>query len=159
MIRLKMFESSVIRQVFLGTSQTSISEIINGRLYLGNMSHSLSRAILKALGIKRIVNISQDIACSFPDDFEYYHIKIDDHPKENIYGYLDDAYHFIESSPGPVFVHCRMGISRSSSIVIAYIGKKFNLPYEQVYEIVKHRRHCISPNHGFKAQLKKYLNK
>lgn len=150
---------STIRRLFVGSDQSTISEIINDRLFLGNISHSLSKTILKILGVRRIINISQEIPCSFPDEFEYYHIKISDNPKENLYKYFDEAYQFIESSPGPVFVHCRMGISRSSSIVIAYIGKKFNMSFEKVYEIVKHRRHCISPNHGFKDQLKKYLNK
>lgn len=150
---------STIRRLFVGSDQSTISEIINDRLFLGNISHSLSKTVLKILGVRRIINISQEIPCSFPDEFEYYHIKISDNPKENLYKYFDEAYQFIESSPGPVFVHCRMGISRSSSIVIAYIGKKFNMSFEKVYEIVKHRRHCISPNHGFKGQLKKYLNK
>jgi len=150
---------STIRRIFVGSDQSTISEIINDRLFLGNISHSLSKTVLKILGVRRIINISQEIPCSFPDEFEYYHIKISDHPKENLYKYFDEVCQFIESSPGPVFVHCRMGISRSSSIVIAYIGKKFNMSFEKVYEIVKHRRHCISPNHGFKDQLKKYLNK
>jgi hypothetical protein len=49
-----MIDSSVFRRVILGTNQTSISEIINGRLYIGNISHSLAKTMLKVLGIKRI---------------------------------------------------------------------------------------------------------
>lgn len=152
-----MMEPRIIREIFLGTEQPKISEIINNRLFLGNANHAIRKNVLKVLGIKRIVNISEDLPCSFPDDFEYCHIKIDDHPSANIYGYLDQIYDFIESSPGPVFVHCRMGISRSSSAVIAYVGRKFKLDYDVAYDVVKRRRQCISPNQGFREQLKMYL--
>lgn len=152
-------EPRTIRQVFLGTEQPKISEIINDKLFLGNANHAVGKTILKVLGVKRIINITDDLPCCFPDDFEYYHIKIDDRPSENIYEYLDHAYEFIEGSPGPVFVHCRMGISRSSSIVIAYIGRKFKLDYDVAYDVVKRRRQCISPNRGFREQLRRYLKK
>lgn len=55
-----------------------------------------------------------------------------------------------------VLVHCRMGVSRSASIVIAYLMWKYNLTYRDAYKFVKSQRDIISPNPGFISQLKEY---
>ncbi len=53
-----------------------------------------------------------------------------------------------------VIVHCKAGISRSASTIIAYlmIYKKMNL--EDAYYYVLKRREIIEPNDGFIKQLK-----
>ena len=52
-----------------------------------------------------------------------------------------------------------MGISRSSSIVIAYLMRKFNCGYAYCYNFVKKRRVIICPNFGFSRQLKEFERK
>ena len=49
-----------------------------------------------------------------------------------------------------VFVHCAMGMSRSATCVIMYIMKRFNIPFDEAFEVVKLRREKIDPNDGFK---------
>lgn len=46
------------------------------------------------------------------------------------------------------------GVSRSSSVVIAYIMKSRQLEYEPAFEFVKSQRRFVQPNNGFIAQLK-----
>lgn len=46
-----------------------------------------------------------------------------------------------------------MGISRSASIVIAYLMKRDNLSYNEVFEIVKAKRDIIDPNLQFSEYL------
>ena len=48
-----------------------------------------------------------------------------------------------------------MGVSRSASVVIAFMMKKYQLTYEEAYEKVNQKRR-IYPNPGFEAQLKLY---
>jgi protein-tyrosine phosphatase len=55
-----------------------------------------------------------------------------------------------------LLVHWAMGKSRSATIVIMYIMKKFQLSYKQTYELVKERRHKIDINTGFVEQLKEF---
>jgi len=50
---------------------------------------------------------------------------------------------------GSVLVHCSMGISRSSTIVIAFIMKKFTFSFSKAYNLVKKKRPIICPNSGF----------
>ena len=58
-----------------------------------------------------------------------------------------------------MLIHCRMGISRSPSLLTAYY-LKFGLPdgnryptLEQVFAFLRQKRKCISPNTGFILQL------
>ncbi len=46
------------------------------------------------------------------------------------------------------------GVSRSASIVIAYLMTRENMTYNDAYNMVKEKRSVINPNEGFKAQLK-----
>lgn len=55
-----------------------------------------------------------------------------------------------------VLVHCKMGISRSASVVIAYAMKAFNMSLDEAVAAVKKKRSCIKPNQAFCAQLKTY---
>lgn len=52
-----------------------------------------------------------------------------------------------------ILVHCMSGKSRSASVVIYYIMKKFGKTYEDSYNYVKNKRKCIEPNRGFIKQL------
>jgi protein-tyrosine phosphatase len=52
-----------------------------------------------------------------------------------------------------------MGISRSASLVIAYLMRRYKYGYEKAYNKVKDRRKIINPNPGFVMQLKKYDGK
>ena len=48
-----------------------------------------------------------------------------------------------------VLVHCAMGMSRSATVVIMYLMKKFNLCLDDALSLVKERRHVVDPNSGF----------
>jgi len=47
-------------------------------------------------------------------------------------------------------VHCAAGVSRSASIVIAYLMKINHWTFENAYSFVKSKRKIIDPNFGFK---------
>jgi dual specificity MAP kinase phosphatase len=57
---------------------------------------------------------------------------------------------------GNCLVHCQRGISRSSSLVIAYLMYTENQTYTYCKDLVKSKRHIISPNVGFMEQLKQW---
>lgn len=52
-----------------------------------------------------------------------------------------------------ILVHCLMGRSRSASIVIAYIMRKYRLKYPAAYSYVRAKRSVVQPNIGFVKQL------
>lgn len=57
---------------------------------------------------------------------------------------------------GNVLVHCQAGVSRSATIVIAYIMKKNKIKSKAALEFVQEKRPIVGPNDGFLEQLKSW---
>jgi len=57
-----------------------------------------------------------------------------------------------------ILFHCYAGISRSSTIAIAYLAKTLHKSVHEIYNIVKSKRNCIRPNYGFVKKLIEYDN-
>jgi protein-tyrosine phosphatase len=55
-----------------------------------------------------------------------------------------------------VLVHCQMGMSRSSSLVIAFLMKEYGMDYHIAKKFAKDRRPIVQPNEGFERELKKF---
>jgi protein-tyrosine phosphatase len=128
---------------------------ITDKVYLGNFDAAKFIKNLKQLGITHILICGFFLPEFFPDDFSYKTIEMEDSSEENIMRYFKESIHFIENS-SKTFVHCRAGISRSSSIVIAYIMWSHKKSFSDAKKFVKNKRNCISPNYGFKDQLQDF---
>ena len=57
---------------------------------------------------------------------------------------------------GRVLIHCQAGISRSASVVIAYLVRLYGWNVRQAYEVCYEARPYIHPNEGFVSQLELY---
>ncbi|CAF4410453.1 unnamed protein product, partial [Adineta steineri] len=55
-------------------------------------------------------------------------------------------------------VHCAAGISRSATIVLAYLMKYHHNTLKDAYTFLHDKRPQISPNKGFLLQLIRYEN-
>mgnify|MGYP002078611109 CR=1 FL=1 len=55
-----------------------------------------------------------------------------------------------------VYVHCYAGVSRSVTIVVAYIMKYWGWNVENSISFVQAKRVVAKPNQGFMEQLKKF---
>jgi protein-tyrosine phosphatase len=63
----------------------------------------------------------------FKDTFKYKVLKMRDSPNENISRFFNDTIKWIVTAirnGGSVFIHCWAGVSRSSTIAIAYLIKE-----------------------------------
>eukprot|EP01121_Diplochlamys_sp_Union-15-3_P010483 TRINITY_DN2946_c0_g1_i1.p1 TRINITY_DN2946_c0_g1~~TRINITY_DN2946_c0_g1_i1.p1 ORF type:complete len:196 (-),score=30.83 TRINITY_DN2946_c0_g1_i1:145-690(-) len=130
-------------------------------LFLGSFASAKSLNSLLKLGVKGVVNCT-DEAEVYPDKFEYLNICIEDEPSVEISPYFDRCVNFIEKyrkRKENVLVHCHFGISRSATIVIAYIMKTQKWTLRQAYYHVLNLRPVIEPNEGFWAQLLEYEKK
>ena len=81
---------------------------------------------------------------------------MEDHPDEDIYSHLSVAVAFIEAAlatGGRVLVYCTAGISRSATVVMAYIIHRSRISVEAAYEVVRASRPFVRPNKGFTDQL------
>ncbi|KAJ5765291.1 hypothetical protein N7520_004850 [Penicillium odoratum] len=55
-------------------------------------------------------------------------------------------------APEGILIHCRYGKSRSATMVVAYLMRKFRLPRDDIMKYVEVKQH-INPNPGFMRQL------
>ena len=55
-----------------------------------------------------------------------------------------------------VLVHCQAGVSRSPTIVIAYLMRQFGISTNDAFNKVREKRPIISPNIVFMSQLMDY---
>ncbi|KAL0175932.1 hypothetical protein M9458_028262, partial [Cirrhinus mrigala] len=55
-----------------------------------------------------------------------------------------------------ILVHCKMGVSRSASTVIAYLMKQQGWALDHALNHVRERRPIVQPNEGFLKQLHTY---
>jgi len=102
------------------------------------------------------LNVTYELDNSFPEDFSYKKISVDDNGFEDIHCHFDDAISFIDEgrkSKESVFVHCAAGISRSPTIILAYLMKMEHMNLSSSFKYLKDKRHCICPNSGFMNQL------
>jgi len=98
---------------------------------------------------------SSELTQNFKEDFKYLQISIHDAITERLIPHFIECSEFIDEgfNEGAVLVHCRQGVSRSSSIVIAYLIISKNMTLQKSFELVKSKRSIICPNSGFIAQL------
>jgi hypothetical protein len=74
-----------------------------------------------------------------------------------IFGYLTpQCYPPFRKKNSCVLVHCKMGVSRSASTVLAYAMKSENWSLAEALTYVVKRRPIVKPNEGFRSQLVVY---
>lgn len=109
--------------------------------------------------VGHILNVTREIDNFFPGMFDYLNIRVYDDEKTDLLKYWDNTFKYITKAKkegSKVLVHCKMGVSRSASVVIAYAMKAYNWDFQQALTHVKDKRTCIKPNTSFIAQLETY---
>ena len=127
---------------------------ITETLFLGNMEAAFNKKKLKKLGIKKVLTVMSAFGNHYSsNEFKHKSIEIEDDFRTNIICHFKECFSFIEGNE-KVFVHCAAGMSRSPTVVIAYIMWKKKLRLNEAINFVKTKRPLISPNDNFMNQLK-----
>eukprot|EP01086_Lenisia_limosa_P004746 TRINITY_DN20446_c0_g1_i1.p1 TRINITY_DN20446_c0_g1~~TRINITY_DN20446_c0_g1_i1.p1 ORF type:complete len:236 (-),score=28.61 TRINITY_DN20446_c0_g1_i1:326-1033(-) len=117
-----------------------------------------SGAFFTQNSIKDVVSICETI----PDPslgLNVLHIDEPDNAAGNIRQHFRRALLFINSARTqgrPVFIHCAAGLSRSSTVSVAYLMAHLGHSLEEALSFVGKRRENASPNIGFFAQLESF---
>lgn len=135
------------------TFNPNINEIATG-LYLTDFKNAKDYDTLRQLGVRQILTIGKELPRHGEPLFKAMHVRIDDSPGENIKKHFNSTYNFINR--GPTVVHCAAGVSRSATIVAAYIMRKFKMSSDKALAHIWECRKVINPNYGFKQQLKQF---
>ncbi|KAI5431516.1 hypothetical protein KIW84_035630 [Lathyrus oleraceus] len=126
-------------------------------VYLGGDAVAKDRGILKRNGITHVLNCVGFVCPEyFKADFVYRTLWLQDSPSEDITSILYDVFDYFEDvreKNGRVFVHCCQGVSRSTSLVIAYLMWREGQSFDDAFQFVKAARGIADPNMGFACQL------
>eukprot|EP00906_Rhabdomonas_costata_P031714 RCo044761 len=132
----------------------AINCIVEGKMYLGNRYAAAALGFLQGLGVTHVVNAAEEQPNFFPDHLVYYNCNLKDNLTEKID--FDGPLRFIQQAfaqGGVVFVHCLAGVSRSTSIVAAYVMKNYGMSLRDTLAKIAELRPCINPNPNFVRQL------
>ncbi|KAF9204287.1 Dual specificity protein phosphatase 10 [Haplosporangium sp. Z 27] len=160
-------------------------------LYLGAEHNAQDVNLLSRLGITSVLNVAIEIAKASKQQYQsesnnnnsltstgddrivktmqgetiHYKNLSWSHHQGNLQSEFPGAFAFIEEAKnkgGKVLVHCQLGVSRSASLVIAYVMKSLQMNLTDAYDFVKSRSSVISPNMSLMYQLSEFgksLNK
>ncbi|KYO24166.1 dual specificity protein phosphatase 15 [Alligator mississippiensis] len=134
-----------------------MNKIIPG-LYLGNFIDAKDLEQLNRNKITHIISIHESPQ-PLLQEITYLRIPLPDAPEANIKKHFKECISFIHHCRlhgGNCLVHCLAGISRSTTIVVAYIMAVTGLRWEEVLDAVKAVRPIANPNPGFKQQLEEF---
>jgi protein-tyrosine phosphatase len=132
---------------------------IREKLFLGDIHAAGDAKMLDAYDIVAIVNVGGGENL-FPEKFAYLKIVMPDAENAALTQHLDAAVAFIEENRvrGGVLVHCKGGICRSASFLIAYLAKSENLSVTHAHGVVRGKKPTIRPRLTFLSAIEKWLN-
>lgn len=130
---------------------------IADHIYLGSDAVAKNRETLRQNGITHVLNCVGFVSPEyFKKDLVYKTLWLQDSPSEDITSILYDVFDYFEDvreQGGRVLVHCCQGVSRSTSLVIAYLMWRDGQSFEDAFQYVKAARGVTNPNMGFACQL------
>lgn len=136
-----------------------MNKVVDG-LYLGNIRDSENRESLSKNGITHILSVYNNAKPVY-EDMTYLCIHAADASSQNLQQHFKECIGFIHEcrlNGGACLVHCLAGVSRSTTMVVAYLMTVTHYSWEECLTAVKAVRSFVGPNYGFQQQLQEYQN-
>uniref|UniRef100_A0A674NB41 Protein phosphatase Slingshot homolog 1 n=1 Tax=Takifugu rubripes TaxID=31033 RepID=A0A674NB41_TAKRU len=156
---LKEYKEFIDNEMLLILGQMDKATLIFDHVYLGSEWNASNLEELQETGVRYILNVTREIDNFFPGTFNYHNIRVYDEDATDLLSHWNDTYNFIvkaKKNDSKCLVHCKMGVSRSASTVIAYAMKEYGWTLDKAYNFVKQKRSVTRPNPGFMRQLAEY---
>jgi hypothetical protein len=131
-------------------------------VYIGNLLSSMDFESMTTFGITHVMSVMNgSISWNNPNiKYSIYHVN--DDSWIDLSQHFDSAIGFIDNAinnGGKVLVHCKEGVSRSVTMVIAYIIYKEKITPSAALEMIRKIRSKANPNKGFMRLLQQYYDK
>ncbi|KAM9741177.1 protein phosphatase Slingshot homolog 3 [Menidia menidia] len=156
---MRPYKEYIDNEILVTMAQMDKPSKIFDYLYLGSEWNAANSEELQKNNVGYILNVTREIDNFFPESFTYMNIRVYDVEATDLLCHWPDTYNFINTarkSGQAVLVHCKMGVSRSASTVIAYAMKQQHWSLDVALAFVRDRRSIIKPNEGFMKQLQTY---
>uniref|UniRef100_A0A6Q2YMB2 Protein phosphatase Slingshot homolog 1 n=1 Tax=Esox lucius TaxID=8010 RepID=A0A6Q2YMB2_ESOLU len=156
---LMQYKEFIDNEMLLILGQMDKATLIFDHLYLGSEWNASNLEELQDTGVGYILNVTREIDNFFPGTFSYHNVRVYDEEATDLLAHWNETYNFIvkaKKNQSKCLVHCKMGVSRSASTVIAYAMKEYGWSLEKAFSFVKQKRSITRPNSGFMRQLAEY---
>jgi hypothetical protein len=123
------------------------------------MNPALDEAVLAAHGITHVVNATNRCVPNQFTHLTYCNVDLDDDEASELTPHFKRVFDFIKGAQGAdgregaVLVHCMCGVSRSATLVIAYLMRENSWSARRAFEWTKAQRPVVAPNPAFAAEL------
>ncbi|BGP24976.1 tyrosine protein phosphatase yvh1 [Rhodotorula toruloides] len=131
-----------------------MQEVLPG-LWIGDYNASQDHDLLKEHDISCIVSGMRQEYAAAPG-IDLHRVSVDDTDSTNIIEHFLPTADFIDaalSREQNVLVHCQAGVSRSTTLLAAYLMRKLGLNVEQAVERIRSVRPQVEPSEFFLMQL------
>lgn len=138
----------------------SLDKIIN-HIYLGDINNAFNKPLLIKYNIKNVISIIHGSYPIYPNDFNYLILDAIDNEKQSIIDLFESSNTFIDNAiknNENIYIHCIAGVSRSSTLIAAYLIWKYNMKPNDAIDLIKEKRNIVNPNNYFKKQLNDYYD-
>ncbi|WVF69173.1 hypothetical protein IAT40_003948 [Kwoniella sp. CBS 6097] len=162
-----------------------LQEVVDG-LWIGDLVAAMDQDGLEERGITNILSLLRP-RLQFSPSFSVYPLEIDDAADTDILTHLPSCVKWIEQilelnehtaenpeatierdpsiariaadpKPGGILVHCQAGMSRSATVVAAYLMSAYDLDPVQAVVALKEKRPVVDPSETFWHQLGLFYN-
>ncbi|XP_047651861.1 dual specificity protein phosphatase 22 isoform X6 [Phacochoerus africanus] len=134
-----------------------MNKILPG-LYIGNFKDARDAEQLSKNKVTHILSV-HDSARPMLEGVKYLCIPASDSPSQNLTRHFKESIQFIHECRlrgEGCLVHCLAGVSRSVTLVVAYVMTVTDLGWEDALHTVRAGRSCANPNLGFQRQLQEF---
>lgn len=142
----------------------NISDEVFPGILVGDKGAARNTFYLKRLGVTHVLNtaegnrngtVNTNQAFYNPYGIKYKGLRLLDVAQTNIAKHFNEVVEFIDEAlegGGKVLVNCQMGMSRSSTCVLAYLILRHQMSADEALNTVRKHRD-VRPNDGFLRQL------
>lgn len=137
--------------------------ILENFLFLGSQD-AVSRENIKKYQLTDILSIGVEVSARDIDyndeNIKFHFIECLDLPEAKLDTIIKQTNQIIMNvwaKNGRILIHCNAGVSRSSTICIAFMIAKLEFNFDLAFSLVKSKREYIRPNDGFMKQLQNLI--
>lgn len=132
---------------------------INDFLYIGSLRTAQEQRVYDDLHINRVVTCGLGMSITLGEGMDQLLLALADTVDANLSGHLKKGIEYLKDAKAKderVLVHCFAGLSRSASLVCAYLMQENEWTFQQSLDYVRKFRPNVCPNDGFVKQLEAF---